>query len=139
MKELSYFFFYTYIGLVALAGFWGAFVYPAFDFRFLFEMDVQQFSDFQRINLLSQYRFLRALELGFGIFSLVFVRQIFIEKLFNRLFLFIMLWGILARVFSLLFDGFPGKLTWFFLIYETVGWITIFSYTKNRINYGNAR
>ena len=139
MKKLSYFFFYTYIGLVALAGFWGAFIYPAFDFRFLFEMDVQQLPDFQRINLLSQYRFLRALELGFGIFSLVFVRQIFSENLLNRLFLFIMLSGILARVFSLLFDGYPGKLTWFFLIYETVGWITIFSYTKNRINYGNAR
>ncbi len=135
MKVLSYFFFYTYIGLVAIAGFWGAFLHPSFDFNLLFDMDINQATDFQRINMLSQYRFLRALELGFGIFSFIYARQIFNEIKFNTLFLFIMFSGIMARVFSIFIDGVPGKLACFFLIYESIGVMLIFFYTRNRVKF----
>lgn len=132
MKKLSYFFFFTYIGLVVLAGFWGAFVYPSFEFEFMFGIDVSQLQDFERINLLSQYRFLRALELGFGLFALVFIKEIFSEHKFNRLFLTIMGLGIIARVFSWVFDGTPSYLTMFFLFYEAIGWVVIFTYSKSK-------
>ena len=128
MKNLSYFFFYTYIGLVVLAGFWGAFIYPSMDFEILFKLNLSQLTEFERINLLSQYRFLRALELGFGLFSLVFVRDIFNDLKLNRLFLTIMGLGILARIFSWAFDGVPSYLTMFFMFYEAIGWIVIFIY-----------
>ncbi|MBD8489041.1 DUF4345 family protein [Echinicola sp. CAU 1574] len=133
MRNLSYFFFYTYVGLVVLAGFRGAFIYPSWDFSFLFSMDVNQLNDFKRINLLSQYRFLRALELGFGLFSLYFLKDIFQYKIFNTLFLLIMGMGIMARVFSWLFDGTHGLLTKFFLIYEAIGWRLIYKYTKPKL------
>lgn len=136
MRKLSYFFFYTYIGLVVLAGFWGAFISPSFDFNLLFDLNIKELTEFQSVNLLSQYRFLRAIELGFGIFSLMFIRQIFTDKKYNSLFLLIMLSGILARLFSLFFDGKPGKLTLFFMIYEAVGLVMIFFYTKGKV-YGN--
>lgn len=133
MGRLSYFFFYTYIGLVTIAGFWGAFINPHFDFRLLFQMDTMDLEDNFRINLLSQYRFLRALELGFGLFSLRFVSQIFQEKKFNELFLMIMFSGILARVVSVIADGVPGIIHLFFLTYEFIGLIIIFLYTRKTI------
>ncbi len=134
MNWLSYFFFYTYIGLVVVAGFWGAFINPHFDFRLLFQLDTMDLEENVRINLLSQYRFLRALELGFGLFSLRFVSQIFHERKFNELYLVIMFSGILARTISLFADGIPGILHLFFLTWEFIGLIIIFLYTRKTIS-----
>jgi hypothetical protein len=134
MKNLSYFFFYTYIGLVVLAGFWGAFIYPSFDFEIMFKLNLSQLTDFERINLLSQYRFLRALELGFGLFSMFFVKDIFADFKFNRLFLTIMGLGILARLFSWAIDGTPSILTMFFMFYEAIAWMVIFIFSKSKID-----
>jgi hypothetical protein len=133
MKAISYFFFYAYIGTVVFAGFWGAFINPEYDHQLLFHIDVHQLSDSSRINLLSQYRFLRALELGFGIFSLLFVRLIFTVRKYNLLYLIIMALGVLARIFSLIFDGSPDKIFYIFLIFELLGIIFIFRYTNKLI------
>ena len=133
MKLVSYMFFYAYAGVVILAGAWGAFINPHFDYYILFHMDTHLLPDYSRINMMSQYRFLRAIELGFGLFSVIFVRDIFSEKKFNRLFLFIMGSGILARVASIMFDGSPGGLMYFFLIFEVIGWTAIFSYSLNQV------
>ena len=132
MRWLSYFFFYTYIGLVLLAGLWGAFINPYFDFNLLFHLDPYTLTEYSRINTLSQYRFLRALELGFGLFSILFVKKIFVEKTFNILFLIIMGSGVMARLVSWAVDGQPGYLTMFFIIYELLGVIIIYTYTKNK-------
>ncbi|MTI23155.1 DUF4345 domain-containing protein [Fulvivirga sp. RKSG066] len=133
MKFLANFFFFTYIGLVVLAGFWGAFVNPEFDFRMLFKLDTDTLTSYSQINLISQYRFLRALELGYGIFSLMFYREIFTEKKFNYLYLWIMLSGALARIVAIAIDGMPSTLFMFFLIYELLGVIVIFAYTNRQI------
>ncbi|WP_373521931.1 DUF4345 family protein [Aquiflexum sp.] len=133
MKKASYFFFFTYIGLVVLAGVWGAFIYPSWDFEMMFNLNLVQLPDFERINLLSQYRFLRALELGFGLFSFLFVKEIFSDFKFNRVFLTIMGLGILARIFSWVFDGKPSYLTMFFMFYEAIGWMVIFSFSYSKI------
>lgn len=133
MRQASYFFFYTYIGLVIIAGFWGAFVNPVWDFATLFQFQINELDDFVRINILSQYRFLRAIELGFGIFSLVFMKEIFSGRKFNSIFLIIMGLGIAARVASWIVDGNPSLLTKFFLFYEALGWVLIFIYSKNSI------
>lgn len=129
MKHLSYFFFYTYIGLVLVAGFWGAFINPYFDFELLFGIDTDTLAANERINMLSQYRFLRALEFGFGLFSIFFTRHIFTEKAFNNMFLIVMGAGILARVVGWMVEGMPNTLTQFFMFYELVGWVIIFVYT----------
>lgn len=134
MKAISYFFFYTYIGLVLIAGFWGAFINPAYDQKLLFQLDVHSLPDATRINLLSQYRFLRAIEFGFGIFSILFVKEIFTEKKYNRLFLLIMGMGVLARIFSFISDGSPGTFFYIFFFWELLGVISIFSYTTKYIH-----
>ena len=137
MRRLSRFFFYTYIGLVILAGFWGAFINPYYEFNLLFSFDPHTLNDQVRINLLSQYRFLRALELGFGLFAILYVNKIFKEKSFNILFIFIMGSGILARIVSWLVDGTPNTLTQFFMFYELLGWVIISIYT-HKIRIQNA-
>lgn len=136
MNWLSHFFFYTYIGLVLLAGFWGAFINPYFDFKLLFQLDPNTLDDHARINLLSQYRFLRALELGFGMFSIMYVKKIFSEKTFNTLFLVIMGSGILARLVSWIADGTPNAYSMLFMFYELAGLIVIFFHTTKIRNQG---
>jgi hypothetical protein len=133
MRLANYFFFYSYVGLLIVAGFWGAFINPEFDFHLLISLDIDILTDFQRINLLSQYRFLRAIELGFGLFSILFVKSIFSEKKFNRLFIFIMSAGILSRISSLLLDGFPSGLMFFFLGFELVGVVVIYFYSRKLV------
>lgn len=130
MKTLSHIFFYTYIGLVLLAGFWGAFLGADFDHRLLFNLNTATLPDLTRTNLLSQYRFLRALELGFGLFAIVFRKEIFTVKKFNTVFLAIMGGGVLARVVSLIDDGSPSWFFYFFMIYECVGLIVIYLYKR---------
>jgi len=133
MKAISYFFFYTYIGLVVVAGFWGAFIGPKNDYSLLFNFDIAELNERIRNDMLSQYRFLRAIELGFGTFAFLFVKEIFSDKKFNKLFLFIMLSGIMARVTGILIDGSLSPLMYFFLLYEVIGLILIFFYSRKKI------
>ncbi|MGQ1785938.1 DUF4345 family protein [Saccharicrinis sp. GN24d3] len=137
MKILSYSFYYPYVVLLLIAGFWGAFINPYFDFNLLFDLDPQTLADYGYINLFSQYRFLRALEFGFGLFSILYTRMIFTKKSFNILFLVIMGSGILARVMSWIVEGTPNGLMQFFMFHELTGWILIFIYTF-KIRYKNA-
>lgn len=130
MKFVSYFFFYTYVGLVCLAGIWGAFFNAHLDFSLLMGLETDNLPEQVRNNLLSQYRFLRALEFGFGLFAFFFTKEIFIQKKFNTLFLIIMASGILARITSLLYEGSPNGMMYFFLIYEITGWLFIYLYTR---------
>ena len=133
MRSANYFFYYTYIGVVIVAGFWGAFISPEFDYRLLFHFDLNTLPDYPRINMISQYRFLRALELGFGIFSILFVKNIFTEKKFNTLFIFIMCSGVLARISSILIDGIPSGMMFFFLGFELVGVLVIYFYSRQLV------
>jgi hypothetical protein len=130
MKFVSYFFFYTYIGLICLAGIWGAFFNAHLDFSLLIGLETNNLPEQVRNNLLSQYRFLRALEFGFGLFALRFTKEVFMQKKFNSLFLIIMASGILARVASLIYEGSPNWMMYFFMIYEIIGFVFIYLYTR---------
>lgn len=134
MKQLSYFLFYTYVGLVLLAGFWGAFIGPWYDHIWLFDLDPGTLTEYSSTNMISQYRFLRALEFGYGLFSILFTREIFNEKKFNMLFLLIMFSGVLARLISIFAEGSPSGLFYFFMAYEMAGVAVIFLYTRKTIN-----
>lgn len=128
MKFTAYFFFYCYIGLVLLAGFWGAFLGADFDHQLLFNLDTSTLESETRTNLLSQYRFLRAMEFGYGLFAILFTKEIFSLKKFNRLYLAIMFAGVLARLVSVVDDGSPSALFYFFLIFEFIGVVVIYLY-----------
>jgi hypothetical protein len=74
-------------------------------FDLLTGLDLDQVPADAEANLLSQYRFLRAIELGFGVFTLMNRHEIFENVGYNALFLSIMAAGVAARLLSLALDG----------------------------------
>ncbi len=129
MKVVTYGLFGGYVITLILAGAWGVF-FATIDHRVLFHLDVQSLARVPAASLVSQYRFLRAIEFGFGMFSAVYRRQIFTERTFNRLFLGVMGLGVAARFVSLLLDGRPFPVLNFFLVYELVSIIFIYWHSR---------
>lgn len=131
MRLLSELFFYGYTLLLVAAGAWGM-VGARLDHRILFGLDIDRLEPTTAASVVTQYRFLRAIEMGFGMFAILFQREIYSEKKFNYLFLLTMVAGVVARLVSLRLDGRPRKIFYFFLLSEAAGAIVIYFYT-NRI------
>jgi Domain of unknown function (DUF4345) len=132
MKFLAYALFYGYVILLIVAGGWGVF-FARFDHRLLFHLDVRALAPMSAASLVSQYRFLRAVEFGFGMFSIIYRREIFTSRAFNRLFLATMSLGVVARLISLIFDGPPFSFFYFFLASELAGVIFIYTYSRRTL------
>jgi hypothetical protein len=132
MKLLTEIFFYGYVGLLIVAGGWGV-LGAKLDHRLLFGLDPGSMERRTGASLISQYRFLRAIECGFGLFALLWRHEIFTERSFNRLFLATMTLGVVARVVSLLLEGRPRPIFYFFLGSEAIGAILIFAYTRGTL------
>lgn len=132
MKFFTYLLFYGYVILLVLAGAWGVF-FAAFDQRLLFHLDVPALAPLTAASLVSQYRFLRAMEFGFGMFSIIYRRQIFTVRAFNRLFLATMTFGVAARILSLVLDGRPLPVFYFFLGTELAGVVFIYAYSRHTL------
>lgn len=132
MQLLTALFYYGYVGVLILAGGWGV-LGARLDHRLLFGLDVSTLEPKAAASLLSQYRFLRAIELGFGLFALLFKREIYTVPLYNHVFLTAMFLGIVARVISLVLDGRPRSAFYFFLGYEGVGIVLIYAYTRGTL------
>lgn len=133
MKPLNYFFFYAYAGLALLAGCWGVFGRPEVDFRVLFHLSLRSLTPFSATNLAAQYRFLRAMEFGFGIYCFVFRREIFSDNRFNLLFLATMISGTAGRILSVCEEGIPSLPMCFFLVFELAGIAVISLYSRKII------
>ena len=65
--------FWAYIATVLAAGFWGL-VGARLDFPILMGQQVGGLDHHATANVLSQYRFLRGLEAGFGMFAVAYRR-----------------------------------------------------------------
>ena len=133
MKWLNSIFFYGYVFLLIVAGAWGACFAAQFDHNVLFNLDVQTLVPKTAASLLSQYRFLRAIEFGFGIFAVLFRKEIFSNPKFNRVFLATMLLGVVARIISFILDGQPNAVFYFFAISELTGVIIIYIYSRRTL------
>lgn len=132
MKFLTYALFYGYVLLLIIAGAWGVF-FARVDHQMLFHLDVRRLPPVTAPSLVSQYRFLRALEFGFGMFGIIYRREIFTSRVFNRLFLSTMALGVAARLVSLAFDGRPFPVFYFFLASELAGVILIYMYSRRTV------
>lgn len=120
LRPLAWLLFYGYVVLLLAAGAWGI-VGARLDVRWLLHVDLASLSSKAEADLLSQYRFLRAMEFGFGLFALRFRREIFASGPHNALFLVGMGAGVVARLWSLAADGRPGTPMLVFLGWELVG------------------
>jgi Domain of unknown function (DUF4345) len=132
MKLLSLIFFNGYVWTLIVAGALGVFS-ATIDHRILFHLRVETLAPVTAASLVSQYRFLRAIEAGFGIFAFMFRKNIFESRPFNNLFLGIMFLGVAARVVSVVLDGQPLPMFYAFLIFELVGGVVIYLYTRRTL------
>ena len=133
MNALKNFFFYGYVFTLIIAGIWGAFWGAKLDHEILFSLKIESLQDKTAASLLSQYRFLRIIEFGFGLSVLKFRKEIFRNVVINRGFLSIMLLGVLTRLYSLIIDGIPNPVFYFFAVFELVGVIILYIYSRNMI------
>ena len=127
-----------YVGLLVVAGAWGA-VFGRVDQKFLLELDLDQLPRRTQANMMSQYRFLRAIELGFGLFAVIHRDDIHRRRPFNRLFLFTMGAGVSARLLSIRLDGSPSPAMYLFLGWELAGVPVIYAYTRTTLADGEGR
>lgn len=89
------------------------------------------FPDDADADFANHYRFLRALELCFGVAALVYWRRIFGERVPNVLFLSAMGAGAAARLLSAAVDGRPGAFVVAVIAWELVGVAIIFLATRS--------
>lgn len=132
MKILAYGLFYAYVGPLIIAGAWGI-VGARLDQWWLIGLSLDGLEPVTVASLLSQYRFLRAVERGFGLFALIYRTEIFAIPAYNRLFLTIMTLGVLTRVFSLAVDGLPRPVFFVFLLTEAAGVVAIYAYSRRTL------
>lgn len=64
-------------------------------------------SDTVLASALNQYRYMKSMEFGFGLFSLLFRERIYRERRFNRFYLGIVVLGAAERALSVVVDGTP--------------------------------
>jgi hypothetical protein len=135
LKGSAYVFFYGYVLTLIAAGAFGLLL-ARLDARYLLGLDLTHLSPLTAATTMSQYRFLRAIELGFGVIAFTFRHEIFRDRIFNRLFLVIMACGIAGRVLGFAIDGMPSVAMLFFLAFELVGIVLIFAYTRTSVRTG---
>lgn len=133
LRWANYIFFYGYVGTLILAGIWGVF-FAQIDILLLLNIQINQLPPVAAANLLSQYRFLRAIEFGFGLFAFVFREQIYFDRIYNRLFLSVMTFGIVARLIATILDGPSALIMYLFALFEIIGIVIIFLSTRLTLN-----
>ena len=132
MKILALIFFYGYVAFLVVFGALGIFS-AKLDQRILYKLQLDELPPKTSASLLSQYRFFRAIECGFGVFAFTCRKAIFQKRFFNRLFLGTMFAGVAARLVSLALDGSPFPAFYGFLLSELVGGTLILIYTRSTL------
>ena len=130
MNRAARLLFYGYVLLLVIAGLWGM-VFAVRDVRLISGFDPDRLPVEQSAALLSQYRFLRAVELGFGILALAYRKEVFEVRAVNLAFLTVMGLGIGGRVLGFVLDGTPSAPMVFVAAYEAVAVVVIFLATRS--------
>lgn len=132
LRVPAYLFFFGYAGMLFFVGLAGVFIAP-WELTRIFKLNTAAMSSLDTATLFNQYRFLKALELGLGIFCGLYWRRIFAERSFNRFFLMFVLAGVAARALSLLVDGIARWPFVAFLLLELATAAVVFAHTRPRL------
>lgn len=104
MQKLAQLVFAFYIWVFIVSGALSLLL-AGWEMQWLFGLPESSFSSLEGRTLLNQYRFLRAIELGFGLFCWALRQEIFSQARWNKMFLLVLLCIPGARSVSLLLDG----------------------------------
>jgi hypothetical protein len=117
MTTITQFLFWGYVGMLVGMGASGIFIAP-WELNKFFGIPVDGLERKARATFLSQYRFLKGMELGFGTFAVVFRQQVFTVPAYHQFFLIVLFAGAGARVLSMLIDGRPSNFFIIVTVYE---------------------
>ncbi len=134
MKFLGLLSFYSYVAALLALGLFGVF-FPEFELKTLYQVDLETMG-LDRPSLivtLHQYRFLKVIVVGFGIWAVVFRKEIFASATFNYVFLGILFSAALGRTLSMILDGKPHWLLINFTISEFAFGLLIFAYSRTAL------
>jgi len=123
MRILAAILFYGWSGALLVLGGLGVFT-GRWELSTLFHVDLEGMGREARANLLNQYRFLKAVEFGFGLFCFLFRKEIFQVPLFHRLFVTIVFLGAAARALAIGLEGWPH---WIFIVVTILEFATGFA------------
>lgn len=134
LKWLGLLSFYGYIAALFILGIAGLAV-PGWELRILYQLDLSALglASGAKAILLHQYRFLKAIAVGYGLFALVFRREIFRSAVFNRVFLAILFGGAAGRTLSLIIDGRAHWGLVSFTVSEYIFGVLIFAYSRSTL------
>ncbi len=121
--------FYT-LFLIAV-GFWGIF-FLDWELAHFYGLEAGDFQGVAGATLRNQFRFLKAIELTFGLFSLLCRRDILAGGLASLIFLTGVALGIFARALSWLLDGTP------YCAFQTFLWLELLVFIIVWLNARNA-
>jgi hypothetical protein len=124
--------FCAYLAALLVLGVAGV-VAPEQELHLLYRLELTDLSPGARVVLLHQYRFLKAIVVGFGVFAAVFHKQIFSSAVFNRVFLAILFGGAMARTLSIIIDGRPQWGLVSFTVLEYIFGLLIFAYSRSTL------
>lgn len=109
--------FWGYTLFLAVLGTSGMLSAP-WELRTIFVLPLDALPDIAEANLLNQYRFLKAVEMAFGIFCIVWRKEIFCVSRANQLFVAAVFFGVAARLGSWAIDGTPHTMFLIFTLLE---------------------
>ncbi|MEP6999417.1 MAG: DUF4345 family protein [bacterium] len=119
MATLTQWFFWGYVGMLVGIGASGIFI-ARWELTNFFKIPLDSLEKSAQATFLSQYRFLKGMELGFGIFAVVFRQQIFTLPAYHQFFLIVLFAGAGARALSMLIDGRPSNFFIVVTVFELV-------------------
>lgn len=127
MTLLTKVFFYGYVAMLIIVGGAGIFI-AEWELRTIFHLDLASMAPDAEASLLNQYRFLKSIELGAGLFGLTFRREIFRGGDVLRVFLAFVFLGVFARSLAVLMDGVPWAGFLVFLVLELITGLLVLYY-----------
>lgn len=132
LRLANYVLFYGYVAMLLGVGGSGVFV-AAWELARVFFIDLAPLAAVDRATAVDQYRFLKAMELSFGVFAAAYRREIFSSRKANRVFLAGVGAGVFARALSLPLDGRPRPMFVAFLVLEIVCGIVVYAYSRKTL------
>jgi len=129
MRAVAHVFLIGYLAMLLGVGASGVFVAPT-ELTGFFRLDLRDMLPVDRSTFVNQYRFLKSIEFGAGVFCAVWRHEILRERSFSLMFLVIVFSGVLARAFSVVRDGRPRSLFLVFMTLELVTGVAVAAVTR---------
>jgi hypothetical protein len=132
MARVTRIFFWGYALMLVGVGASGTMI-ASWELARVFGVDLSAMGEQERATLLNQYRFLKAVELAFGLFCVCYQREIFRRGRALRVFLAGLSAGVIARMGSWLVDGRPRAVFLVFMMLEGVTGVLVWHASRRAV------